>query len=236
MTTVSFRSLHPQVDKIVRTCKASRMHTPRKHRVRLSESEAISIFKLKTTTSAICVAKLYDVSEKAVRDIWTRRTWANETWYLNALRPLSGNERSKWCEKIALNTYSSPVKGSSASIEQTSCPEISTPGNEHCLLTCCPFPKSTSVLQCSFSETPTLGNKQCFLACCPTPKRTLVLPSAQVLPLLEENAVDTILFSWERKSQSCLTDPFAQDWVTSLQRFAQTRETDIVSEFNQISF
>ena len=36
--------------------------------------------------SAASVSKKYGVSEKAVRDIWTGRTWSKETWHLDALR------------------------------------------------------------------------------------------------------------------------------------------------------
>ena len=32
------------------------------------------------------VSKIYGVSEKAVRDIWTGRTWSKETWHLDASR------------------------------------------------------------------------------------------------------------------------------------------------------
>ena len=35
---------------------------------------------------ASCVSKKYGVSEKAVRDIWTGRTWSKETWHLDASR------------------------------------------------------------------------------------------------------------------------------------------------------
>ena len=36
--------------------------------------------------SAASMSKKYGVSEKAVRDIWTGRTWSKETWHLDALR------------------------------------------------------------------------------------------------------------------------------------------------------
>ena len=32
---------------------------------------------------------MYGVSEKAIRDVWTARTWAKETWHLEPLRALA---------------------------------------------------------------------------------------------------------------------------------------------------
>ena len=55
----------------------------------LSKSEVIDIFNARLTLkSATTVARFYGVSEKAIRDIWTGRTWAAETWHLDMSRPL----------------------------------------------------------------------------------------------------------------------------------------------------
>ena len=60
-----------------------------KHRAKLTESDVISIFLAKATRiQATVVGKTYGVSEKAVRDIWSGRTWAKETWHLNPSRTL----------------------------------------------------------------------------------------------------------------------------------------------------
>jgi hypothetical protein len=65
------------------------MNCPVKPRARLTESDVINIFRLKAAnTSATSVGRLYGVSEKAIRDIWTGRTWANETWHLDMTRAL----------------------------------------------------------------------------------------------------------------------------------------------------
>ena len=57
-------------------------------RAKLTESDALNIYHCKTSvTSASQIAKLYGVSEKAVRDIWTGRTWSRETWHLDESRP-----------------------------------------------------------------------------------------------------------------------------------------------------
>ena len=60
-----------------------------KHRAKLSQSDVISIFQAKATRiQATVIARSYGVSEKAVRDIWSGRTWAKETWHLNPSRTL----------------------------------------------------------------------------------------------------------------------------------------------------
>ena len=56
-------------------------------RSRLSEAQVVEIFLSKATklsASKICVR--FGVSEKAVRDIWTGRTWAKETMHLVRMR------------------------------------------------------------------------------------------------------------------------------------------------------
>ena len=59
-----------------------------KTRAKLTESDALNIYHCKgSVTSAAAIAKLYGVSEKAVRDIWTGRTWSRETWHLDESRP-----------------------------------------------------------------------------------------------------------------------------------------------------
>ena len=66
-----------------------RHHTPvsRKARAKLEEADVLDIFHCKThLMSASRVSKKYGVSEKAVRDIWTGRTWSKETWHLDTSR------------------------------------------------------------------------------------------------------------------------------------------------------
>ena len=59
-----------------------------KSRAKLTESDALNIYYCKgSVTSAAAISKLYRVSEKAVRDIWTGRTWSRETWHLDESRP-----------------------------------------------------------------------------------------------------------------------------------------------------
>ena len=59
-----------------------------KTRAKLTEADALDIYHCKgRVTSAAAISKLYGVSEKAVRDIWTGRTWSKETWHLDESRP-----------------------------------------------------------------------------------------------------------------------------------------------------
>ena len=64
----------------------------------LSEDQAIAIYEIKlsndvrpfkTRTRAAEVSRLFGVSTKAVRDIWSRRTWSKETFHMLPNRPLS---------------------------------------------------------------------------------------------------------------------------------------------------
>ena len=60
-----------------------------KPRARLTENDVINIFSCKQSSmQATTVANMYGMSEKAIRDIWTARTWARETWHLEPSRTL----------------------------------------------------------------------------------------------------------------------------------------------------
>ena len=65
------------------------MPSASKPRAKLSEAQALTVFQARASAStATKVAVIYGVSEKAVRDIWTGRTWSRETWHLDTSRPL----------------------------------------------------------------------------------------------------------------------------------------------------
>ena len=60
-----------------------------KPRAKLTVAKVLEIFRCKeSVSSATIVSKKYDVSEKAVRDIWTGRTWYRETSHLDGSRLL----------------------------------------------------------------------------------------------------------------------------------------------------
>ena len=60
-----------------------------RRRAKLTESDVISIFKAKAIRNiASKIGREYGVSEKTIRDIWSGRTWAKETWHLEPSRTL----------------------------------------------------------------------------------------------------------------------------------------------------
>ena len=60
-----------------------------KPRAKLAASDAIEIFSVRRSgVQATKLAHIYGISEKAIRDIWTARTWATETWHLEPSREL----------------------------------------------------------------------------------------------------------------------------------------------------
>jgi hypothetical protein len=59
-----------------------------KPRARLSEPQVIAIFQAKATgATSTEIATVFGMSETAVRDIWSGRTWSRETWRLDTSRP-----------------------------------------------------------------------------------------------------------------------------------------------------
>ena len=58
-----------------------------KPQARLSQTQVVAIFQSRASNqSSTKVANSYGVNEKTVRDIWTGRTWAKETWHLDPSR------------------------------------------------------------------------------------------------------------------------------------------------------
>ena len=65
------------------------MPSASKPRARLSVVQVLTIFQAKDSAStAAKLGAVYGVSEKAVRDIWSGRTWSRETWNSDSSRPL----------------------------------------------------------------------------------------------------------------------------------------------------
>jgi hypothetical protein len=62
-------------------------HRVLKPHARLTEEEVLEIFRIRAAApSAVKIAACYGISEKAVRDIWTARTWSRETSHLDPTR------------------------------------------------------------------------------------------------------------------------------------------------------
>jgi hypothetical protein len=78
------------------------MNTVLKTRAKLSVEQVIEIFNIKDalpTNGAARTARMYGVSEKTVRDIWSGRTWCDETCHLDTSRVLEPKSigRPKGC-------------------------------------------------------------------------------------------------------------------------------------------
>jgi hypothetical protein len=79
------------------------MNSALRTRAKLSESQAIAIFQIKKSspsTPAAEAANRFRISEKTVRDIWSGRTWTQETWHLDTSRILCHKHigRPKGCK------------------------------------------------------------------------------------------------------------------------------------------
>ena len=69
---------------------ANRTNIPSRPRAVLNEAKVIEIYKLRQSidryrlqpSRSAALASYFNVSPKAIRDIWNRRTWANETRHL----------------------------------------------------------------------------------------------------------------------------------------------------------
>ena len=79
----------------VSSAKASVYCEATKPRAKLTQSDAINIFVQKTLIPATTIARKYSVSEKAIRDIWTSRTWSKETWHLDPSRVVQAKQTGR---------------------------------------------------------------------------------------------------------------------------------------------
>ena len=181
------RYLSPGTRIVIRVSK--KMVKPR---AKLSASDAISIYKLKSkATSAMSVAKTFKVCEKTVRDVWKGRTWAKETWHLDTARPLklkrAGRPRGSKDlkprkQRHTLNTTTTRPARTYAPPEMSLA--MQQPLSE-------PFTSIHSAISCFHS------------------------PIAAVTS--EKTSLDDFLFHMEFEAESTDGDPFARDWAIALQ-------------------
>ena len=104
--------------------EARTQHGTRRCRTKLTGDDVIKIFELKQRSGqANKVASVFGVSEKAIRDIWTARTWAKETWHLEPSRALvikqAGRPRGSKDSKPRKMKASPPLRASIASCSET---------------------------------------------------------------------------------------------------------------------
>ena len=79
----------------VSSAKASVYCEAAKPRAKLTQLDAINIYVQKTSIPATTIAREYRVSEKAIRDIWTGRTWTKETWHLDPSRVIQSKQAGR---------------------------------------------------------------------------------------------------------------------------------------------
>ena len=103
-----------------------------KPRARLTEAQVIQIFRFSLDShrpSSANLATLFRVSEKAVRDIWTGRTWSRETWHLDKTRMLELKQtgRPKGCRDSRPRKKRGEVRIASSTLTGHSCNSSSGP-------------------------------------------------------------------------------------------------------------
>ena len=73
-----------------KACISANGRVTAKSRAKLVIKAVIDIFKMKASDrQASSIGRVYGVSEKAIRDIWSGRTWARVTWHLDQSRMLT---------------------------------------------------------------------------------------------------------------------------------------------------
>ena len=164
-------------------------HVSVKPRAKLTQSDAITIYKLKASASAIKVGRLHGVSEKAIRDIWRARTWANETWHLDRTRP---EQIKRTCRLVGHKD----IKQDSG----RQAPENKEPVHD--------IGDFEAYLSTKDSQVIELLNSFCLANTGLRSRNDDVLSGCMAIPL------DELLFKWEQEQCHDLawTDPFGQDW------------------------
>ena len=174
-----------------------------KPRAKLTQSEAIAIFSLRnTSSSATAVGCAYNISKKAVRDVWKARTWAKETWHLDMTRALhlkrvgrpAGRKDSKPRKiKASLSQISQASNGlsqSARSIDANTAGRPCTAGHEQ-------------------SHWPSLMRSQSFA-------ESFEYPISSVADV---QTLDDQLFEWGQffdQGSHDHNEPFAEDWALAL--------------------
>jgi hypothetical protein len=104
-----------------------------RHRAVLTQDQAIVIYTIRETTSCFgyqslksaSLAKQFNVSPKTIRDIWNRRTWANETRHLwtEDERPMIRTKKQKSSLPSSPETHNSKAKNCDRGVPRQRIPE-----------------------------------------------------------------------------------------------------------------
>jgi hypothetical protein len=193
-----------------------------KPRAVLTKSQAITIFQLKhRLSSATKVARSYSVSEKTVRDIWTARTWATETWHLDPARAIkikhtgrplgSRDSKPRKLRQASVggfaqsSTFTTLIchQMSITSLDDDHSSEASSDGADMCEANIekveaeLVYPERGEQLECSADD----FHRKCESAC------------IGQHPFAPTTSLDEQLFDWERWHSGTWLDPFEADWI-----------------------
>ena len=181
--------------------------TAPKPRAVLTRDDAIAIFKLKESLQpATKVSRFYGVSEKAVRDIWTGRTWSAETWHLDTTRAL----------KIKPSGRPQGSRDTKPRKPRLAFKESSAPKSEEAYTT-----KKRALLSCGGTDArPVQQHRTCKDNFWPAGVTQICLVSVQVDAEFDKycsphtKSLDEQLFDWELDTHSRdVFDPFKADWL-----------------------
>ena len=178
---------------------------PIKPRAVLTKTEVIAIFQIKGTQSATKVSRCFGVSEKAIRDIWSARTWAAETWHLDMSRPLNikSSGRPLGCRDSKPRQHrqvSTRFRGT-VSLADKKASRDPIPTTHPCFV-------GEQISAC-------LGVNLCDWPLHSSPACTVIPPSDQKPRPVQSWSLDEQLFDWEHGLVRHLPDPFEADWSES---------------------
>ena len=180
---------------------------PIKPRAVLTKTEVIAIFQIKGTQSATKVSRCFGVSEKAIRDIWTARTWAAETWHLDTSRPLN----IKSSDGSPLGCRDSKPRQNRRQ-DSTRCRGTVSLADKKSSRD--PIPR---IYPCFVGEqiSACLDVNLCDWPPHSSPACTVIPPSDQKPRSVQAWSLDEQLFDWEHGLVRYLPDPFEADWSES---------------------
>ena len=196
------------------------MHNPNSTRrtlkphARLTQEQAVAIFRVKAAApSAVSIAACFNISDKAVRDIWTARTWSRETSHLDPTRTVELKQigRPKGCRD------SKPRKkraDSKRTVSQGDAPNQCVDSNNDEGHSCCftrqgPYESNIGLAQINQSNLNLdLGGAHYALSSSGKCSGYAVASTSRV------TSVDDQLYEWDEKLWKNLqnTDPFFNAW------------------------
>ena len=178
-------------------------------RGKLTAEDALDIFRVKESMiSASNLSKKYGVTEKAVRDIWTGRTWLRETSCLDASRSLQPKKMGR------------PLGRKDAKPRKQRIARLPHPSHE----TTDSFSLYRSEAGSNLQALHSLEEKaECsiLMSLCNFNAASAVKSAAAIdhIVVKRDESIDDMLFRWDlwSKIDRGFQDPFGQDWLIQQQ-------------------